>query len=525
MMELTMESTVLVQDALRFLLPEAFLLSFATLLFFLAPFFRNKISWGGLSVLGCLVSYLLLWSVPQDIFSPRTLFVQPVLQDQLSAFIRHFSFGMGLFFILLFWNRPQKENQPETFALILFMIAGSSLVSCANDMIILFLGLELISIPSYILLFMHGEGKEGKEATLKYFYLSILFAGILLLGFSYLFGLVGSTNISLIQDTLIQGVQRTPSPILIVPVVAIIAGLGYKVSLVPFHFYAPDVYQGTSYRAAAVLATVPKIAGFVGIIRLFGFALVNQPGTESISESVSLIFWILAAVTMSLGSVMALLQRNVGRVMAYSSISHSGYVMIALSVAPKLAPGSGIDALGSILFYLFAYFFATFGVFAVLELLHSKERKVFDWDDLAGTSVTNPWLAGCLVLFLFSLTGIPLTAGFLGKFLVIFSCASVPYSFDNLLSLETHNIYMALAIVAVVNAAIGAWFYLKIISGVYFKHSVWPIETKMAFKPVFVGIGCAAIVTVILGVFPSMVFKPQLFRGLGNSSGITADAK
>lgn len=509
-----MEAAVVLQNSLKFLVPEAFLIAFGTLMLLVSPFLRSKLPWGIISIAGVLGAYSLLWQVPRDIFQLNSLYLQPVLQDQLSTFVRHFAIGMGFFFILLFWAANHEKYSPEIFAMIIFQVTGCSIVSCSNDLIVLFLGLELISIPSYILLFLGGNSKASREATLKYFYLSVLFAGMLLFGFSYMFGLTGSTNISLIQDTFLA--NKNPVPMVVIPVIAIVAGLGFKVSLVPFHFYAPDVYQGTSFRAASMLATVPKVAGFVALLRLFGFALVGQQ-SGSLGDSISLLFWILAAITMCLGSTMALLQRNLGRILAFSSITHSGYLMMALSVAPKLAPDHGVDLVGGVLFYLFAYFFATYGAFAILEALQNPERKIVDWDDLAGTSVTNPWLAAILVLFLFSLTGIPLTGGFLAKFLMIFSAASVPFNSENNISVETHNVYLLLAVVAVVNAAIGAWFYLKIVSGLYFKPSVWPQERKLALRPIFLAIGLAAIATIILGVYPKAIFKSKLFRGSSDS--------
>jgi NADH-quinone oxidoreductase subunit N len=296
--------------------------------------------------------------------------------------------------------------------------------------------------------------------------------------------------------------------------------------MVPFHFYAPDVYQGTTYRMCALLATVSKVAGFAAIIRIFGFALAQGalPGASKTLDNIYVLFWILATVTMTIGTILGLLQRNLRRILAYSSISHSGYILAGIAVAPKLDLTTGIDGIGASFFYLIAYFFGTFGIFAVLDVLDSKDKPIEDWDDLAGLGTQNPLLSICLAVFLFSLIGIPFTGGFLAKFFIVFGCVSVPYTWDDPLSKGSHNLFFLLGIIAFLNAAVGSWIYLRILSGLYFKPAIWPKVINTSFRPSYLPIVACLFIVIVLGVKPSLVINLSLLKGMaasGNSASIS----
>jgi NADH-quinone oxidoreductase subunit N len=431
---------------------------------------------------------------------------------------------MGLFFCLLFWRDCQTQNTFETFALIMFLVTGCSIVGISNDLVVLFLGLELISIPTYVLLYLHGKKDLAAESAMKYFFLSIFSSGLVLLGFSYLYGIVGSTNISAISDALCNGYRFKPSAdlenssglLFLIPMLAILAGLGFKISMVPFHFYAPDVYQGTTYRMCALLATVSKVAGFAAIVRIFGFALAQGalPGSSKTLDNIYVLFWILSAVTMTIGTILGLLQRNLRRILAYSSISHSGYILAGIAVAPKLELATGLDGIGASFFYLIAYFFGTFGIFAVLDVLDTKEKPIEDWDDLAGIGSQTPLLAICLAVFLFSLIGIPFTGGFLAKFFIVFGCVSVPYTWDDALSKGTHNLFFLLGIIAFLNAAVGSWIYLRILSGIYFKPAIWPRVFNTSFRPSYFPIIACLLIVLVLGIKPNLVINLNVLKGM-----------
>ncbi len=304
----------------------------------------------------------------------------------------------------------------------------------------------------------------------------------------------------------------------------IVAGLGFRITAVPFHFYAPDVYQGTSTGMAALLAFVPKVAGFAALIRVLGFIhLTDQPlptdanvyhlvgtaGTgQLLGEQVPVLLWIMAAVTMSLGNVLALLQDNVKRLLAYSSVANAGYMLIGLAVAPKLLPSSDhpeapptVGGVEAVLFYLLAYGGMTVGAFAVLHYLSTKTRPVEKVDDLAGLSRSHPLTALVMVLFLLSLIGIPLTAGFAGKFFLFGGAMSVPRAADSVTSLEQSKLFMILALLGMLNAAVGGWYYLRIAAVMYLRETAEP-RPKVQRGPVLAAILVCAVVTVVLGVYP-----------------------
>lgn len=519
-----MIGSLLIVDYIQYMMPEIMLFSLASLILLLGPFVKKNTPWALISSLGFLLAYFLLLSQKHGSIDPSLLFSINILEDMSSNFIRHFSLGMGLYFCLLFWRDCETENTFETFALLMFLVTGCSIVGISNDLVVLFLGLELISIPTYVLLYLHGKKDLAAESAMKYFFLSIFSSGLVLLGFSYLYGIVGTTNISAISDALCNGYRFKPSAdldnssglLFLIPMLAILAGLGFKISMVPFHFYAPDVYQGTTYRMCALLATVSKVAGFAAIVRIFGFALAQGalPGSSKTLDNIYVLFWILSAVTMTIGTILGLLQRNLRRILAYSSISHSGYILAGIAVAPKLELATGIDGIGASFFYLVAYFFGTFGLFAVLDVLDTKEKPIEDWDDLAGIGSQTPLLAICLAVFLFSLIGIPFTGGFLAKFFIVFGCVSVPYTWDDAVSKGTHNLFFLLGIIAFLNAAVGSWIYLRILSGIYFKPAIWPRVFKTSFRPSYLPIiGCLLIV-LVLGIKPNLVFNLNLLKGM-----------
>jgi NADH-quinone oxidoreductase subunit N len=283
---------------------------------------------------------------------------------------------------------------------------------------------------------------------------------------------------------------------------------------VPFHFYAPDVYQGTATANAAVLAFIPKVAGFAALVRVLGFLPYTFEGrslTEGgaaglmLGEQVPVLLWILSAVTMTLGNVLALLQDNLKRLLAYSSVAHAGYMLIGLSVAPRLAydPSSPVGGVEAMLFYLVAYGGMTVGAFAVLSYLSTPERPVETVDDLAGLGRSHPGVALLMAVFLFSLIGMPLTAGFAGKFLLFNSALLVPFNLDGAASpsLEQHKLFIILALIAAINAAIGGWYYLRVTAAMYLRDPLNPIA-KGRIRPVLVAAWACGLVTLAVGVYP-----------------------
>jgi NADH-quinone oxidoreductase subunit N len=490
------------RDIFPAILPETVLVTAAAVIFLGGTVRAGRDLWGALSLLSLILALLAFISqtgpraTAGDEEKARVaLYAAPLVFDHLAWLIRIIALGSGIVLVLMSWHEVPDNQAPDHQACLLVVIAGLSLVGLANDLVTLFLALELISIPTYILLYLPRHDEASQEAAMKYFLLSIFSSALVLFGFSYLYGVTGTTNISAILQTL-QGGNKPE--LAAVALILIVAGLGYRITLVPFHFYAPDVYQGAPTVVAAVLAFVQKAAGFVALIRVLGFVVPAEMDSLvplAATEQVIFLFWFLAAITMFLGNVMGLLQNNVKRLLAYSSIAHAGYMLIALAVTPALGRNeggtSGIEAL---LFYLVAYGAMTVGAFAVLSYLSSSIRRVDTLDDLAGLSQSHPGIALFMVLFLFSLIGIPMTAGFMGKLLIFLGAMGVSGTYAEW--------FRVLAVLGVINAAIAGWYYLKIIAAMYLRTGLRPLENQRSW-PGLVTLLLCGLLTVCLSIPPA----------------------
>jgi NADH-quinone oxidoreductase subunit N len=357
--------------------------------------------------------------------------------------------------------------------------------------------------------------RPAQEAAVKYFLLSVFSSALLLFGFSYLYGLTGTTNLAAILDTLTvpetlvaragdgsgRDVLTATGQMALAALVLVVAGLGFRITAVPFHFYAPDVYEGTATGNAALLAFVPKVAGFVALVRIFGYAGQAASGTGiTLGMQVPLLFWILAAITMTLGNVLALWQDNLRRILAYSSVAHAGYMLIGLTVVPNLMDRpEAVGGVPAVLFYLVAYAAMTLGAFGVIAILGTPGRSVDRVDDLAGLGRSHPGLALLMALFLFSLIGLPLTAGFMGKFLLFFGALVNPMA-------EAGRLFRILALIGAINAAIGAYYYLRIVGVMYLRGALRPLESPRSRAGLITVVACAAV-TLWLGVYPAPMVR------------------
>jgi NADH-quinone oxidoreductase subunit N len=444
----------------------------------------------------------------------RALFTHSVLHSQLGLFTRFVALAGGFILMLLSWNEVPDRWAAEYHACLLVIVAGTGLTAIANDLVTLFLALELVSIPTYLILYLQRTDQAAQEAAAKYFLLSIFTSALSLFGFSYLYGLAGTTNIPALLNALHAGFSqaRSLSLLAIVAVVMVVAGMGFRITAVPFHFYAPDVYQGTATSAAAFLAFMPKVGGFVALLRVLGFVwseAVPIPGLVLGLWAPTFLFCFLAALTMTIGNVTALLQDNLKRLLAYSSVAHAGYMLIGLAAAPGLSLAAGQDIPGgpeAILFYLVAYGAMTLGAFAVLSYLSTPERSVETVDDLAGLGHSHPGVALMMLLFLLSLIGIPLTVGFAGKFLIFFGALALPAdASDRLPDIDRLRVYATwlrvLALVGALNAAMGGWYYLRIVAAMYLRSPLKPIAQPRSW-PGLAALWLCAALTLGLGVYP-----------------------
>jgi NADH-quinone oxidoreductase subunit N len=487
--------TATLRNVLSVAMPEAVLLLMACVIFLGGTIWANRHLWGCVSLASIGLAALVYFNRPL----PANLIpsISPLIPDQLAELVRIIAYAGGAVLLLLFWQEIDDAHASDFHACVLLLVAGVSLIGSANDLIIVFLSLELISIPTYVMLYLPRTGICAQEAAIKYFLLSIFSSALLLFGLSYLYGMEGQTNLTAFFQAQSQHPESVSSLVL-VAFVMVVAGLGFRITAVPFHFYAPDVFQGAPISVAAMLAFIPKVAGFTAIIRVLG--LLGQSSSGSIVDpQIALLFWLLAAITMTVGNVLALLQDNLKRILAYSSIAHGGYMLIGLAATPFLRDTGprGLHGSEAVYFYLIAYGAMTVGAFAVIHYLRSADRDVETVDDVAGLGRTHPLMALALALFLFSLIGLPLTAGFSGKFLLFFSAIEAEHHLTS-----HHGLFIALAIIGALNAAIGAYYYLRIVAAMYLREAIRPlVPTPQAAAPIAVAV--CVILTIVLGIRPT----------------------
>jgi NADH-quinone oxidoreductase subunit N len=430
--------------------------------------------------------------------------------DHLVWYTRGLSLSAGLLLALVLWNQIDDNHSPEAYACLLVILAGTSLVAASNDLVSLFLSLEMVSIPTYVILYLPRRDRSGGEATLKYFLLSVFSSALVLYGMSWLFGAAGTTNFTAIQQVLASR-PHAAEELVEVGFALMLAGLCFRITAVPFHFYAPDVFQGTTAANAALLSYIPKIVGFMALIRLIPLTEAMDSSQLWVPErSAKLLLAVLALATMFVGNLMALRQKHIYRLMAYSSIAHAGYMLIGLVVGDIL-PVGGRDAL---LFYLATYGLMTIGVFALLSAIGNKGQDggrrdpgasrlstvlplpCTQLDDLRGLSRSQPAVALLLAICLFSLTGLPPTAGFLGKLNLFLAAWS-----------DESNIGRGLAIALAINAAISAWYYLRMVALMFLEPADPEADQArtIVLAPWLAGAACA-LVTIVIFVAPQWLW-------------------
>ncbi|HVS73710.1 MAG TPA: NADH-quinone oxidoreductase subunit N [Phycisphaerae bacterium] len=419
-------------------------------------------------------------------------------------FITGLACAIGFIMVLISWDMPARSDPTSTdtryrgeyFGMMLFSLAGVAMIGKVNDLVWLFIVLELVSIPTYIMVATGRSQIIAQEAGIKYFFLGALAAAIFLFGFSYIYGATGATRFADIREAL-GGSQMAAlnNPLALIGILAVIVGVSFKIAAVPMHFYTPDVYQGAATPVTAYLAFAPKTAGIIAIIAMLSLFNFNYSTPEG--YSVMILLSVMAGLTMTIGNVLALLQRNIKRTLAYSSIAHSGYMLVGLAAGPGLVGSTGEvghDGVLATLFYLGSYAVMNTGAFAVLAYLQGKADAGEDLDDLAGVAREHRGPALMFALCLFSLIGMPLTVGFVGKLYIVNTALS--------------SGRMALAIIVAVNAAIAAAYYLKIIGSMYLREPLYPFSLRRT-----PAIRAAAIIctvgTIALFFVPTILMLPS----------------
>ena len=447
-----------INQAAGLIVPEIILLATVCVMFLVGPFLmkENGIGdpglrhrWGILSLISLGLATWVWYGI-----TPQPISTGPFRVDEFVCFIRGTSLIFGGILVLMLWNQIDDTHAAEAHACLLAMIAGTNLTVLANDLIGLFLGLELVSIPTYVLIYLPKRDRDMREATVKYFMLSIFSAALVLYGMSWLFGATGTTNLVGIADALQNSDNTLANSLLPLAVALLIAGLASRITAVPFHFYAPDVFQGASSSMAAILSFIPKLVGFAALLRLIPLmAGAVTPGAWAADGSLQCLLSVLAVVTMFVGNLLALRQVNLQRLLAYSSVAHAGYLLVGFTVGDS---GTTVKGMSALLFYLPIYGLMTIGAFALIASAGRGGRPIQTLKDLAGLSRTQPAIAFLLSVCLFSLTGMPPTAGLLGKLNLFFAAWS-----------EGTQQGRVLAILLAVNAMIAAFYYLRMVAVMY----------------------------------------------------------
>lgn len=364
--------------------------------------------------------------------------------------------------------------QGEFFVLILFALLGMMVMISAHNFLTLYLGLELLTLSSYALVALQRDSKAATEAAMKYFVLGALASGLLLYGLSMIYGATGSLDVAKVAEALQQGVDTGNKTIMTFGLVFVVAGLAFKLGVVPFHMWIPDVYHGAPTAVTLFIGSAPKIAAFAFFMRL----LVT--GMQPLSGDWQGMLVILAILSMALGNIAAIAQTNIKRMLAYSTISHMGFVLIGILAANS-------EGYSSAMFYMLAYVLMSLGAFGIVMLLSRRGFEADNLDDLKGLNQRNPWYAAIMLLVMFSMAGIPPTVGFFAKLAVLKAALAVGFTW--------------LVVVAVMLSLIGAFYYLRIVKLMYFDAPTdnSPIEPQIDAKVLLSANGLAVLA---LGILP-----------------------
>jgi NADH-quinone oxidoreductase subunit N len=390
-----------------------------------------------------------------DVNEPiRTVMGNLIIVDGLASFFRILFLVAGLATLLFSWTSEEimgvkREAKGEYYALLALLTGGMCVMAEARDILMLFLSMELVGLTSYVLAGYMRTSLRSTEAAVKYVIFAAVSSGIMLYGLSLLYGMTGATTFVGMREALFAS---PPHPYgLLVVTVLILVGMGYKIAAVPFHHWCPDVYEGAPTPITAIFSVGPKAAGIALMIRFFYTTMVAGPEAAGASNLLRLVDWpvliaLLSAVTMTYGNLVALRQTNVKRMLAYSSIAHVGYILMGFLLLTS-------DGLQAILFYLLVYTLMNLGAFFVVVAINNQLRSE-QLEDYAGLGFRAPWLGSMMFIFLISLTGLPPTAGFVGKF----------FLFKAVLAEE----WFWLAILAGLNSVISLFYYMRVVKAMFF---------------------------------------------------------
>jgi NADH-quinone oxidoreductase subunit N len=442
---------------------------------------RKPLGW--LAILGTLAAAAASWH--QLAFGTISAFSGTIQVDAFSIFFQLLIAAVALVTLLgsLDFFEGNASHAGEYFALSLFAAVGMMFMACSVELLMVFIGLEISSISTYILAGFRKGQTTGAESSIKYFLLGSFATAFFLYGVALAYGATGSTTIAAIA----QGLGNSATPrMAFLALAMIIIGIGFKVSAAPFHVWTPDVYQGAPSPVVGMMSTAPKAAAFAVLLR------ITFSGFPEMQHRWSILLWILAALSMTIGNLGALLQKDVKRMLAYSSIAHAGYLLVAFTALPR-------EGISAACFYTAAYAAMNVGAFAVITQVSGYAEQARSIEDFTGLALRRPLLAGTLSFFLLSLIGIPFTGGFFGKFYV-FTAAM-------------HAGHTWLAVIGLLNSGVACFYYLRLLSALYTRRSqareLAQPDRVLALRhvslPAEAGLTLAVAATLILGVLPGPV--------------------
>jgi NADH-quinone oxidoreductase subunit N len=463
------------------ILPECFLSVVAMVLLLVNVFvpsdrkaYLSYLSFGGILVAGVMV--VAGWGQHIESFSGS------VVLDNFATFFKMIFLVSAGLAILISDQYMEREgcNHGELYPLILFTVVGMMLMASGTDLMTVFLGLEVMSVALYVLAGFNRNNTKSNEAGLKYFLLGCFSTGFLLYGMALTYGATGSTNIAKIAAVVGQMSLPSANIMLVAGMLLMLTGFAFKVAAAPFHMWTPDVYEGAPTPMTAFMSAGPKAAGFAAALRIFLVAL------PTLQVEWSQVLWILAVLTMTIGNITALRQDNIKRMLAYSSIAHAGYALVGF------AAGNGTGTAG-ILFYMLSYAFMNIGAFAIIILIAKKGETNGNVQDFAGLGTKHPVLAAAMTIFLFSLAGMPPTAGFIGKF----------YLFSGAIQKG----YIWLAVIGVLNSAASVYYYLRVMVYMYMKDSTEEFDWMQVTAPMALCVAISVLGSLIPGIVPSLILQ------------------
>jgi len=464
-------------DELFWITPEIALTIGAMVVLLADLFFRKRFPQTGylLSQLTLLAAFVLTLNLVK--YPSQQVFSHSFVMDGLGNFLKSVIYVFASF--VLMYSREyiedRKFNSGEYYVLSLFSILGMMILISAGSLLTLYLGLELVSLPLYALIAFAKETEKAEEASMKYFVMGALASGILLYGISLLYGITGSFDIKTVSTHLMTYGSNTPV-VLVLSIVLVLAGLGFKLGAVPFHMWIPDVYQGSPSSVTLFIGTLPKLAGFGMAIRLLKDTLM------ALQAEWSQVLMIMAVLSLAVGNIAAIQQTNLKRMLGYSTIAHIGFVLLGLLAGPRVDFSAALA-------YVIIYSLMALGAFGIIVSLSTQGFEAEKISDFKGLGRTHPWIAFLMLLILFSLAGVPPLVGFYAKLMVLNALIEAGF--------------VGLAIVAVLFTVIGAYYYLNVVRVMFFEEPVpSSIPTAISTHQI-TALSLNGLAVLLLGIFPA----------------------